>query len=352
MVSVTCLVLYGAYCIALVSAAPTLSIAVRWFQNDPALHWSHLALLPVSFGLLGFAVARTWINPAFSAGARRGLGALLALCLGMSMAALQQDLGEWPLRVWMPLEIARSDARYAMTEEHHRLMQEPLKEEADCSPYVDQSQCPVAEILATNAKRRVEIYQQRLKTELGITNIAQVSVSRDGNWVAVLSRVLSGVAALWAALYFAFTLFAVIGERRMSGLILDDARDALVLALAVMTFWFPLRLYSNWYIWLGTNPASASITVLAMALPLGVFLNILLLVPTRPVAYFGAVASTVPTGFTLANALLGEPLRPFVGFARLDLVMSGTILFLAVGTMLTCVWHLCAPSAVAAKESS
>ncbi|MCH9688313.1 MAG: toll/interleukin-1 receptor domain-containing protein [Deltaproteobacteria bacterium] len=231
--------------------------AALWFKANPAVHITHMLLLPVALSVVLYLHRLPSVVRMLRASVplvRVPITMLVLLVVWtFNVVGFVDDLHAGTNeRIWVPIEIGNDELRAEMLARHRRYVR-CMDELRDGRPADDCGGGPWSGTREAASHFKSE-YRSRIQEGIGRS---KVSIVRDGNAIAWFAPILSLTAGLCGAYVFVFVYGVVFGVIRCR--FSRDPRHRsheperatigwAFFALVIFSLWFPLRHASDAYI--------------------------------------------------------------------------------------------------------
>jgi hypothetical protein len=238
--------------------APSYSEGMVWLQNNPSLSVFQLVFLPIISGILMAGIDPKHLRGLFRAN-KVLMGALIVILLAMGTLRVIQDSEEaLTNRVIEPLEFRSKSDRALFAAKHAELRKRvPDTVEGICPELATQEKPP---------STASACYKEFTLRHFGGEPVTLVS---HGGIVSWWQRLLS----LQAAVLVMFLVWYLLGSAFARSRPPKHTFEAIILCLAIAVSWFPLRLYSEWFVnfrSLGTLSSYGSMFLVGLVLLIAV----------------------------------------------------------------------------------
>jgi len=234
--------------------APSWSEGMVWLKNNPALSVFQLVLLPIISGILFAGIKREHVRGLLNKNKTFSIVLLIILLL-MGVARVVQDSFEaLSDRVIEPLEFRSGSDRVLFAAEHSALRKKVADKVQDICPELSTEAKPIQ----TASECYREFTRQHFKDD-------SITLISHGGIVSWWQRLLSLQAAILVMFLVWYLLSSGFARSRPP----KATFEAIILCLAMSATWFPLRLYSEWFVnfrSLGTLSSNQSLFIVGALL--------------------------------------------------------------------------------------
>lgn len=226
--------------------APSYSEGMIWLQNNPAISVFQVVLLPIISGIL-----IAGIEPEHLRGLLKKntilVVALLVIFLLMGLVQVVQDSSEALTdRVIEPLEFRNASDRELFAIQHAELRNRVKAKRRQRVTATDADICPELSTPAKPLDTASLCYKEFTLRRFGADN--PVSLVSHAGIVSWWQRILSFQASILVMFLVWYLLSSAFARSRPP----KPTFEAIVLCLAIAATWFPLRLYSEWFVNFGS----------------------------------------------------------------------------------------------------
>lgn len=266
-----------------------------WIKNDPAMTAFAVCMLPWIIAI-GATILLPDLCENFTAHARQTCGRIFA---GLTLVALflivLPDLRRSPVE---PYVLKTVDAAATVEETQREIVRQKYTEYEREPPTTKDDIAAMEVALRTTSRTAVDAY--KVEATAGFSGLADFARrARFSGWTKLFINAVSGVVV---SFYFAVIL--TVGYTLLMGQRHPFNVEALLIAVSLFVLWFPMRLYTEWYLHFFTLSYLenfAAFFVLMFVALLSLLWVVFIVKPSRAAVTIPTLASAFTAAFGLVT---------------------------------------------------